>query len=132
MTSKTNKFTYDAEVYHWISSLSELKCFFENNFNLQGIWNSPGGNMKLFCTAKNEFIIKWYGLWLQKLAIQADNDDQFLKQKFENLANASHINKTTQLPIYLSTAVGEEASVDKENQSVHEEMSKDKTNVAAN
>jgi hypothetical protein len=31
----------------------------------------------------------------------------------------------------LSTAVGEEASVDKENQSVHKEMSKDKTKVAA-
>ena len=65
--SKRNKFTHDAddEDYRWIGS--EVKCFVEENLKLQGIWSSPGGNVKLFCTAEN--LNGTVYIWSLKLAM---------------------------------------------------------------
>ena len=86
-TTTTNMLKCDGETYLWSGSLSDLKCFVNDTLNLKGKWTSPGGDVKLFSTADSGFLIKWFGLRSQKLAIQADDDDKYLQKKFESLVN---------------------------------------------
>lgn len=81
-----NGLTYDGEMYRWSKSFVDLKSFVEASLNITGKWTSPGGNAKLFKSdGDGEFIIKWHGPRSNRLAIQSDNLEQYLKLKFESL-----------------------------------------------
>jgi hypothetical protein len=84
---------HDGDTYLWTGSLADLKCFVGEILNLKGKWSSPGGEAKLFCATKPDFVIKWFGWRSQKLVIQVDSAENFLTQKFESLVNKSKGNK---------------------------------------
>ena len=83
----TNMLMYDGKTYRWTGNLSDLKSFVDDILNLKGKWTSPGGDAKLFSAAEAGFVIKWFGIQSQKLVIQADNEENYLKKKFESLVN---------------------------------------------
>ena len=83
--------TYNSKIYYWNGSLSDLKCFVEKTLNLKGSWNSPGGDVKLFCSTGSKFVLKWYGSKSQKLVIQA-NHTHYLQQQFASLITTSKDN----------------------------------------
>ena len=87
----TNMLMYDGKIYRWTGNLSDLKSFVNDILNLKGKWTSPGGDAKLFSAADAGFVIKWFGIQSQKLVIQVDNEENYLK-KFESLVNEHESN----------------------------------------
>ena len=68
--------------------MNDLKKFVENILSLTGKRPSPGGGVKLFKSDDDSrFIIKWNGPRSKRISIQGDDQDQYLKLKFEELAN---------------------------------------------
>ncbi|CAB3997337.1 Hypothetical predicted protein [Paramuricea clavata] len=84
---------HDGDTYLWTGSLADLTRFVDKIFNFTGKWSSPGGEAKLFCATKSDFVIKWFGWQSQKLVIQVDSAENFLTQKFERLVKKSKGNK---------------------------------------
>ena len=88
----TNMLMYDSKTYRSTGNLADLKSFVNDILNLKGKWTSPGGNAKLFSAADAGFVIKWFGIQSQKLVIQVDNEENYLKKKFESLVNEHESN----------------------------------------
>ena len=79
--------------YRWLKSLKDLKVFVEKSLNIKGRWISPGGDVKLFKSEREgNLAIKWYGPRSQRLVIQSDGPDGYLRLKFETLADRCHSN----------------------------------------
>ena len=89
----SNGLMNDGEVYRWFKSLSDLKIFVKESLNINGKWFSPGGDVKLFKSdGEGELVIKWHGSRSKRISIQSDNQEQYLKLKFESLANQCQTN----------------------------------------
>ena len=87
-----NMLMYDGKTYRWRGNLSDLKGFVNDILNLEGKRNPPSGNAKLFSAADPGFVIKWFGIQSQKLVIQVDDEENYLKKKFESLMNKHESN----------------------------------------
>ncbi len=83
----------DGEMYRWFKSLSDLKIFVKESLNINSKWFSPGGDVKLFkCDGEGKLVPKWHGSRSKRISIQSDNQEQYLKLKFESLANQCQTN----------------------------------------
>ena len=63
----------------WESSLDSLKSFVMCDFQQQGKWTSPGGNMKQFKSTNKNLIINWYSKKQQTLCFRG-RDGPTLKE----------------------------------------------------
>ena len=89
----SNGLMNDGEVHRWFKSLSDLKIFVKESLNINGKWFSPGGDVKLFKSdGEGELVIKWHGYQSKRISIHSDNQEQYLKLKFESLANQCQTN----------------------------------------
>ncbi len=88
-----NGLIYDGEMYRWLKSFGYLKSFVENSLNIKGRWISPGGDVKLFKSeGDSNLAIKWHGPRSQRLVIQSDAPDDYLRLKFETFTDRCQSN----------------------------------------
>ena len=79
--------TYVSETYLWLETYEDLKRFVTEALNLKGKWKAPGGDVKIFKSEGEEYIIKWLGPPSRKLFIQSDDAEENLKSKLGKLIN---------------------------------------------